>query len=154
MTTKSATDLLLKTRHMGGHGDAVIAEGVITLAAGDSDINDVLRPFIIPAGSEVHAILVANDDMDTNGAPTGAWKIGFTPVNTNDGSLAAVDNYFLAAADTTPQTANKGKVFCLFEPKKFEQDVFLDITWSAAAATEVVGAKLYAKALGLAKGIK
>jgi hypothetical protein len=154
MTTKAAADLLTKPGHMSESGDALIAEGVVTLAAGDSDINDILRPCIIRAGTEVHALIVANDDMDSNGTPTAAWKVGFTPVSSNDGSLAADDDYFVAAADTTPQAANKGKVFALFAPIKFEQDVFLDFAFSAAAATEVAGAKLYAKVLGQAKGVK
>jgi len=151
MTTHSASDLLTKPKHLGQYGEANIAHGKVAPSA--AALNDVIRPCIIPAGSEVSAIILANDDLDSNGTPLLAVKIGYTPVNSGDGSLVADDDYFVAAGDTTLQAANGGKVFAKFTPKKFEQDVYLDITVSAAAATFAAGT-VYAQALGRNVGVK
>lgn len=152
MSTTSATDLLSKPRHMAEYGNAVVAEGnaapTNTLAA-----DDVIRPCIIPAGSEVCAIMIANTDLDSDASPAILCRIGYTPVSSDDGSLQADDDYFAAAGQTILQAANDGKLYMKFAPKKFEQDVFLDITINTAAATKAAGT-VYAVVLGKAAGIK
>lgn len=151
MAVHKASDLLSKPRHMGQYGDAVVASGVVTPTA--AALNDVFRPCIIPAGTEVNAVILANDDLDSSGTPALAFKMGFTPVDANEGSLAADDDYFVAAGDITLQSANGGKVYARFAPIKFNQDVFLDITVTAAAATFASGS-VYAAVLGTGKGVK
>jgi hypothetical protein len=101
----------------------------------------------------VSAIILANADLDSNGTPTIAFSMGYRPVNTNDGSLSASTTYFAAAGDTTLNAANGGKLYANFVPIKFEQDVFLELTLTAAAATFASGA-VRAVVIGENKGVK
>lgn len=151
MTTYAASDLTSKPKTMGEWGDMVLAEGKVALTALANA--DVIRPCVIPAGYEVHAIILANDGLDSNGVPTAAFEIGYNPVSSNDGSLAQSAAYFAAAGDTTIRAANVGKVYAKFDPKKFDQDAFLEITMTAAIATFAAGS-VYVKVIGRAVGIK
>jgi hypothetical protein len=137
MATFNASDLLSRARHLGQYGETNGPKFKVTPTA--AALNDVLRFGVIPAGSEVRSIILANDDLDSNGSPTLAFKLGYTPVTSNEGSLAADDDYFVAAGDTSLQAANAGKVFSRFDAIKFEQDVFLDLTVSTATATFAAG---------------
>lgn len=151
MATHSAADLLSKPAHLGQYGEANLPEGKVTPSA--AALSDVFRVCKIPAGTEVEGLILANDDLDSNGVPTLAIKIGYTPVNSGDGSLAADDDYFQAAGDTVLQAAQAGKVYRRFDRIKFEQDVYLDITCSAAAATFAAGS-LWVTVLGKNVGVK
>ncbi|MDN5753976.1 MAG: hypothetical protein L0H15_12020 [Nitrosospira sp.] len=134
MATFSATDLNTKSRHMGGHGNAVVVHGSVTPAAGAS--GDAYRPVRIPAGVDVTDVDIINSDMDSGATPTIACKIGYEPVNAADGP-AADDNYFAAAGNTLLRSA--GRTALAFQPVKFEKDVFLTVTLSASAATFASG---------------
>lgn len=151
MSIQSASDLTSKPRPMGEWGDMVLAEGKVTLA--NFNLAEVIRPCIIPAGHEVHAIILANDDIDSNGTPLAAFEMGYNPVDSNDGALAQSAAYFAATGDITLQAAQNGKVYAKFAPKKFEQDAFLEIIATAAAATFAAGT-VYVKVIGRAVGIK
>lgn len=136
MATYDALDLNSRQgSHQGGaYGDSVNHVGKVTpAAAGNGDIMRVLR---IPAGTRVDMLNVINDQLDSNGAPTLACKVGYTPVNSADGP-AANDAYwaasgqtFLRAAANTPMKAH---------PIVFDFDVWVIITLTAAAATFAAG---------------
>ncbi len=150
MATHEASDLRTRSKHMGQYGELNGPKFKVTPAAAAAA--DVFRMGIIPAGTEVSAIILANGDLDSNGVPTAAFKMGYTPVNAADGP-AASDAYFQAAGDTAFQSANAGKVYSNFDAIKFEYDVFLDITLTAGAATFAAGS-VYATVLGRNVGVK
>lgn len=137
MATSQASDLLSRSKHMGEYGDGNTIKGKVTLAA--LATGDIVRPLIIPAGFEVHEILVANDQLDSNGAPTAVFRLGFTVKDSTEGALASVDNFFGPAGQAQVSAANEGKVFGRFDAKKFEQDVFLDLLFNTGAATFAAG---------------
>jgi len=155
MTTRSASDLTSKAQVMGEWGDALIAAGQVTTAAGDDTQGDIFRMCTIPAGTEVHAIVIANEDLDSGGGPSLTVDIGYTPVNSDDGPTADDDGFLNGgAASDVLQSANAGKVFAGFDPIKFEYDVYLDLTVANAAAAFVTDKKIWAKVLGRCVGIK
>lgn len=138
-------------KFMQAFGDAVVASGNITLSANPTAA-DVIRIMRIPAGSRVHAVMIANADLDTNGAPEFDVKIGYAPVVSGDGPTAD-DDYFAATGQTILQSANDGKLYCKFAPITFEKDVYLTMTVVTDALTFAAGA-IYATAIGIARGVK
>ena len=144
MATFSATDLNTKARFMGGYGNAVIVYGSVTPTAGA--LADVYRPLRIPAGMLVTDLDIVNDKLDTGSAISA--KIGYAPVD-SDGP-AASDAYFSA---TSTFLATAGRKVCAFQPIKFEKDVYITLTLTAAATTFASGAAT-AIAKGQAEGVK
>jgi len=144
MATFNAPDLTSKARFMGGYGNGVIVYGTVTPTAGA--LADVYRPVIIPAGMLVTDLDIVNDDLDTG--TTLSAKIGYAPVN-SDGPTA-VDYYF--SATSTFMTA-VGRKVCAFQPIKFEKDVYVILTMTAAATTFASG-KVTAVVRGQAEGVK
>lgn len=145
MATHSAGDLFTKNRHMGEFGNAVVHWGAVTPTAGA--LNDVYRPLIIPGGLEVTAIDINFPDMDTGGTAF-AVKIGYVPVNVDEGPVAD-DAYFQAANTFLSGAAGQRRL--LFRPIKFESPVFLTFTVTVAATTFASGeivAIVYGDGLG------
>ncbi len=97
---------------------------------------DVVNLVRIPAGAEVSMVQVQGDDLDTNGSPTIVFRLGYAPCDAGS-ALAAVDNYFAAAGQTTLQAG--GRLNCAFKPIKFEEDVWLTMTVNTASATFAAG---------------
>jgi hypothetical protein len=89
----------------------------------------------IPAGTRVEQVKVIADQIDSNGAPTLTAKVGFTPVDANNGP-AANDAYWQAAAARF-RAAGGESVDMIAHPITFEFDVYLIITLTGAAATFV-----------------
>lgn len=145
MATFSAADLNTKARHMGGYGNAVVTFGTVTPTAGAAA--DVYRPVRIPAGMYLTGLDIVNDDLDT-GATAMSAKIGYAPVD-SDGPTAD-DDYFSATA--TFLTA-AGRKVCVFQPIKFEKDVYVTLTLTVAATTFASG-NVTAIATGIGEGIK
>lgn len=143
MATFSATDLNSKARHMGGYGNAVVVQGSVNPTAGASA--DVYRPVRIPAGMLVTDLDIVNDDLDSGS--TLSAKIGYAFVNSSDGTDD--DDYFSATA--TFMTA-AGRKVCAFHPIKFEKDVYITLTLTAAATGFTTG-KVTAIAKGDAVGV-
>jgi hypothetical protein len=133
---------------MQAFGNAVVASGSIALTANPTAA-DVLRVMLIPAGTRVEALIVAFDDLDSNGSPTFVVGIGYAYT---DGSSASAA-YFAAAGQTLPETGSNGAVYRKFAPITFEKDAYLTMTVGTAAATFAAGS-IYATALGSARGIK
>lgn len=148
MATFSAADLNSKARHVGGYGNTVTVIGSVTPTAGA--LADIYRPVRIPAGIRVTDLDIVNDDLDSNATPLMAIKVGYEPVNAADGPTAD-DDYFVAAGSTALRGA--GRTSLAFQPIKFEKDVFVTITLSAAAATFASGA-VTAIVKGDGEGIK
>lgn len=92
--------------------------------------------FFVPAGIEVFGVEIQATDMDTNGAPTFAFSVGYAPVDPAS-SLAANATYFAAAGQTTFRTG--GRLRCDFRPITFNEDVMLRLTVGTAAATFAAG---------------
>lgn len=151
MTTFTASDLISKPKHMGQYGEGNILHGKVVLAAAATA--DIIRPLIIPAGTEVSGIILANDDLDSNGSPTIVFGAGYTPVSANDGALAASAAFFAAAGQTQLQAASSGVLYAKFDPIKFEQDVFLDLLLGTGAATFAAGT-LWARVIARNVGVK
>lgn len=106
--------------------------------------------FFIPAGVEIASVAIQSQPLDTNGSPTAAFKVGYLPVDASS-SLAAVDNYFAAAGQTTVRAG--GRLSCAFEPIKFNEDVIVRVTATAGAATFAAG-RLWAMVGGNCDGPK
>lgn len=92
--------------------------------------------FHLPAGVEVNTLRFHCSDMDTNGSPEFAAKIGYRKLNDGD-TLTADDDYFAATGTALFQTA--GIIECRFPPIKFEVDVIISITVEVDAATFAAG---------------
>lgn len=130
-STKSRDYLLPKMMPVDGR--AVFINDRATVAANPT-INDT-HDFLIPAGFEMSLLQFLPTDMDSNGSPTLAAKIGYAPVDPNS-TLTADDDYFKAAG-AFGQAA--GLVECAFVPIMFQEDVKITITWTAVSATFVAG---------------
>lgn len=152
MATFNATDIFLKRRFMGEFGNASLSGGVVASPVGLAAA-DVLQPCIIPAGSEIVAVILSGDQLDSNGSPTLVVGVGYAPVSSDEGALAASAAYFAAAGQTFFRVAEQGRLLANFAPIKFEQDVYLTLTVGTAAATKVAG-NVRAQVLGSAVGIK
>jgi len=146
MPTFNAADLNSKARFMGGYGNAVIVTGSVTPTAGASA--DVYRPVRIPAGMLVTGLAFVTDDLDS-GTGTISGKVGYAPVD-SDGPTAD-DDYFAATATTLLAAAGRKEM--VFQPIKFEKDVYITITLTASANVFASGA-VTAIATGIAEGIK
>lgn len=146
MASFNAPDLNTKARMMGNSGNGLVIFGSVTPTAGAS--GDVYRPTRIPAGMLVTQLDIVNDDLDTGGTAMSA-KVGYEPVNAADGPTAS-DAYF--SATNTFLTAAGRRSF-VFQPIKFEKDVFITLTLTVAATTFAAGA-VTAIAVGQAEGIK
>lgn len=142
---------LNKNDFMQAFGNAVQLDGKLTLAANPAAA-DVLRIMKIPAGTKVSKLVVANDDLDSNVAPTAAVSIGYAPVVAGDGP-AANAAYFAAAGQIILQSANDGKAYNKFDPITFDKDVYLTMTVGVASATFAAGS-IWATVQGEARGIK
>lgn len=145
------SETLNKNAFMQAFGNGIVAQGSVALAANPTAA-DVIRIMRIPAGTRVSAILLGNTDMDTNGAPTFVFGLGYAPVVSGDGPTASAA-YFQAAGDTSFQAANAGKLYHNFAPITFDKDVYLTATVGTAAATFAAGTA-YVSVLGQARGTK
>lgn len=142
---------LKANNYMQAFGEGNVASGNIALSAAPNAA-DVIRLMRIPAGNEISALLIANDQLDTNGSKTLVASIGYMGANTAD-NVTAQPAAFAAAGQTTFQAVNQGTVFMKFAPITFAFDVYLTITVGTAAATFNNGS-IYAAALGRARGVK
>lgn len=104
-------------------------------AAANPAVNDVYQ-YLLPAGIEITSLAVQTADLDSNGTPTIAFKVGYKAVDAAS-TLTAVDNYFAATGQTTAQAG--GRLVCAFVPITFNEDVYVTITFTATAATFVAG---------------
>lgn len=112
-----------------GDGRAVFMDDKAVLGTGflgTPALNDTIDYFV-PAGTRVDDLSFVVDDCDTG--TTFQVSIGYRPIATSDGPLAANTTYF-AAAGAFAQAA--GRIECVFKPITFQQDVWLTLTVTAA----------------------
>jgi hypothetical protein len=117
--------------------------GVGTPAAADT------IDFFVPAGTRIADLAFVNDDCDTGAAFVGS--IGYRPVSSADGSLAANATYF-AASGAIFQSA--GRVECTFKPITFQQDVYICVTVGTAPAGISGNPEIHMIAIGDSVGAK
>ena len=72
---------------MGVYGNAMKVYGSVTPTTGAAA--DVYKPVRIPAGMTVTGLKINNADLDTGGTAF-AVKIGYMPVDSNDGLAATM----------------------------------------------------------------
>ena len=138
MATRTGDTLNTRQIHESSFGNAVFHHGRYTTAAlGNGDVVNLVR---IPGGTKVHKLEILNDEIDTNGAPTAVCKVGYAPVNSDDGPTA-VDDYFFAAGQTFLQTAATRSVSAAF-PIQFNYDVYITLTMGGAVATLATTGKI------------
>lgn len=92
--------------------------------------------YLVPAGVDITSVFVQSDQLDTNGSPTAAFRVGYVAVDPLS-TLTPVDNYFAAAGQTLMRTG--GRLTCAFKPIKFSEDVYVRITVNAVCATFAAG---------------
>lgn len=148
MATQRANDLFTKPVHAGGgFGNQSMFTGSVTLTSAPAA--EIIRPVFIPAGTEVGAIDIIADDVDSNATPTLVMKAGYTYA---DGSAApsGADTAF-GSGLTIGQAAALTSL--RFHPFRLEKDAFLDLVVTTAAATFAAG-KISAVVSGVAHGAK
>ena len=143
---------LTRPQHMSSYGDETAIHGAVVVPSSHV-LADVIRPVLIPAGTMVHSIILANTDMDTNASPLLAFSMGFLPRTSLEGPLVANAAYFAPAGQADLRAPNDGKLFANFAPIKFDQDVWLTITLTAGAAT-AAGGTVRVRVLGEVVGVK
>jgi hypothetical protein len=57
------------------HAGAIVRSASFALSAA-LVVNDVIQMFKLPAGATVHEVILASDDLDTNGTPTIKLDVG------------------------------------------------------------------------------
>lgn len=149
MANLDAVDLNTRGMHSAPYGDSVTHEGTCTTVAATAN-GDILRLVRIPAGTRINEVVLQNEQVDSNGAPTVTGKLGFTPVNSTDGP-AANDAYWFASA---AMLRTKAATLMAAQPVTFEYDVYVILTLTAAIATLVVGAKVTVLVKGRPVGTK
>jgi len=134
MATFAAPDIALKAVHSGLLSNQGVYHGAVTPTAGASA--DIYRPLRIPAGTRPFRVTFRNGDLDTNGTPTIACKVGYSYV---DGSAApaGADTAFAAAGQTFLQvaTAVGGGTQFMVKPFSVAKEAYLDIVLTTVAAT-------------------
>ena len=133
---------------MPGDGCAMIVTDKYTVAANPT-IGDTID-FRIPGGMEVTDVYIQTDDLDTNGAPTIAYTVGYSPIQAETIYTEDLTYFSTAALGVTSKTG--GRLSCVFKPKKFNEDVWLRVKFTAAAATFAAG-DIIAIVHGNAKGV-
>lgn len=116
-----------------GDGRAIFLHDKVVLGAspglGTPAAADTID-FFVPAGTKVNTLEFILDDSDTGAAFV--FGVGYRPVSSADGSLAASTAYFAAAGQTTGQAG--GRLECSFKPIVFEQDVYISLLVGTAPA--------------------
>jgi hypothetical protein len=133
--TVSASDLTTRSRHVGQYGEATIFDSGRFLPGVNNNVGDIWKILRIPAGVEISALQIVNGDLDTNGSPLLACKVGYTPVGTLP---AASDAYFIATGSTilrAPAVTWADFASGANGPLRVDLDIDLIVTLTAAAAT-------------------
>ena len=132
------------------YANAVVFADSVATVAGDVDLADIIQPVKVAGGTAVHRVVIKNTDLDSNGVPLLAAKIGFTPVDGSsapsgaDTAVASAASWGQSAATTTYE---------IFPPYVVAKDSYLNIVVTTAAATGAAGT-VYAKVEGEGLGVK
>lgn len=148
MGTKTSTTK--KANFSAEYGNNSIFHDTLSLDTGDINGADIAKLCKIPAGTDVHRVVIKSTDMDTNGTPTLTAKIGFSPVDGSaapsgaDTAVAATAAFGQSAATTTYE---------IFPPYRVEKDSYLTLVIDTGAATAAAGT-VSAKVEGEIVGVK
>lgn len=117
---------------MQAFGNA-ISEDDNTVPTAALALNDTLDLIRLARGTRLQELLKTNGDLDTG--TTLQYKLGFRKVDP-DGALTDDDDYFAAAGATDLQAAVTlaSPTRYNFAPITFDEDVFITLTVTAAAA--------------------
>lgn len=133
------------------HGRVRIAQGTVAVAADGTGSGDIIMLAPLPSNASVTSIMLASDDLDSNGSPTLAWDVGLY----DDDAATALDADCYATAITLGQAATAFTEFA-FEARNINATgqrawedggqsadpggfVYLALTISTAAATGAAG---------------
>ncbi|SMF94603.1 hypothetical protein SAMN02949497_1924 [Methylomagnum ishizawai] len=130
-----------------GDGCAVVYPGRVAVSAAPAQ-DDEIRLVLIPAGTEVHRVVIKNPDLDSNGSPALAAKIGFAPADGTEG--ASGDDTQVKAAGAWAQAAAT-TTYELFPPVQVDVDSYLNIVVTTGPGTGATGT-VYGKVEGRATG--
>lgn len=135
-------------KYMPVNGCAAFIQDKAVLSAAPA-VGDTID-FRLPGGFEVCLLEIQADDLDTNGAPTLGFSIGYAPIQAET-IYVANPTYFAPANQQIARTG--GRLVVPFKPIKFEEDVMLRLTINTAAATFSAG-EIFAIAGGNCHGPK
>jgi hypothetical protein len=116
-------------------GCATVHHGEVSVTAALA-VDDEIRAVRVPAGTEVHRAVIKVPDMDTNVAPTLEAKIGFIP---DDGSATPTGADTAVKAAAAFAQGGNTMILDVFPPYVVEQDSYLNIVVTTAAATGTAG---------------
>jgi len=134
MASYRAVDLLTKSIPSSFYGGPVTVAGALTPAGGL--LADKYYPVRIPAGTDVYRVTIKNADLDSNGGPTLAIKIGYEPI---DGSTPVTDAFVAAGSTILQAVAAAGGNMFAFKPVRVDKESYLVIEVSTVAATFAAG---------------
>ena len=126
----------------GAYGNTVTFVNDVT--PGSLTTADSLKVLMIPAGTLLTELVIANDDLDSNGAPTSVVKIGY--VNKDGTAAPGGADVAFGAGLTIMQAANR--TLLRFNPFLITKDIHVTIVPTINAATFATG-KVFAVATGL-----
>lgn len=117
---------------VGGQGFARTMKtlgGALAILATDLALNRTTALFVVPKGFVATGVYLAATDMDTNGSPTIALKLG----DAGDDDRFVAASTIAQAGGSTTTLASTGLYY------EFTQDTEIVLTASTAAATAVAG---------------
>ncbi len=147
----TVTSTTKKNRFSAEYGNGSVFVDSVAVTNADIDAADVIRPVLVPAGTEVHRVITKTTELDSNGAPSLTAKIGFTPA---DGSAAPSGADTAVSADAAWGQNAETKTFEIFPPYRVEKDSWLAIVIGTGAATEAATGTVSAKVEGEILGVK
>lgn len=133
--------------HSCEYGNNTVLHDNTTIGAALA-LADVVRLAFVPAGTEVHRVVVKVTDMDTDGSPALAAKLGFAPAD-GSSAVSGADTAVASAAAWAQSAATT--TYEIFPPYKVDVDSWLQAVVTTAAATGAAGTA-HAKVEGVSLG--
>jgi hypothetical protein len=133
------------------YGNKSVFADSVAVTNADIDAADVIRPILVPGGTEVHRVVIKTTELDTNGTPSLTAKIGFTPA---DGSAAPSGADTAIKADAAWGQNAETITHEIFPPYRVEKDSYLNIVIGTGAATEAATGTVSARVEGEIVGKK
>lgn len=152
MAQYKAAGLQTNTAFMQAFGNGVVGDDTVTPALALA-LNDTLDLIRVAGGTRLHTISKINGDFDTGA--TLAYSLGFRPVDAG-GTLVANPTFFAAAGQTDLQAPVTGAAPTrfAFAPTDFNEDIYVTMTVTAAAAGVAGTPSITTYTHGIARGVK
>lgn len=158
VTNRKATPVTYNDRAVEANRLSVIAGTIEVATTSIDEVGDKIMLFPVRGNDRIVSLVIFNDDLDANGAPTLAVDVGvFKKVSADGTSATTVDQDALASAITTLQAANVSGVEVALEAQGIESiaqkvavlavgddddncdERVIGLTVTAAAATAAAG---------------